>query len=182
MKKLMIVLGAVAMAMGVQAASVQWGSGAIYTPGTDGAFTSTKVAENSVTYCLWTLTATDYAALKDVTKLDTSSALATGNNSALGGTVIYKNTDKFNAGDAVNWAILFTYTDGEGKEWYIANMGTGTVNDLGGQLTFSNLASASSAYASVSGWTAAGGAIPEPTSGLLMLVGLAGLALKRKRA
>ncbi len=182
MKKLMIALVAVAVAMGVQAASVQWGSGAIYTPGTDGAFTDTKAAASSVSYCLWTLTSTEYAALKDVTKLDTASALATGKNSALGGTVIYKNTDKFNAGDTVNWAILFTYTDGDGKEWYIANMGTGTVNDLGGQLSFGNLANKSSAYATVSGWTAAGGAIPEPTSGLLMLVGLAGLALRRKRA
>ncbi len=33
------------------------------------------------------------------------------------------------------------------------------------------------------GWTAAGGgAVPEPTSGLLMLLGVAGLALRRRRA
>ena len=176
MKKLMIVLGAVAMAMGVQAATVQWGSGVICTPGTDGAFTVTRVTANTVTYYLWTLSDADYAALKDVTKLDTSSALATGKNNAFGGAAIYQDTETFNAGDTVNWAMLFTYTDGDGKDWYIANMGTGTVDSLGGQTAFGNIAS------SVGGWTAAGGAIPEPTSGLLMLLGLAGLALKRKRA
>ena len=176
MKKLMIVLGAVAMAMGVQAATVQWGSGVIYTPGTDGAFTATRVTANTVTYYLWTFSDADYAALKDVTKLETSSALATGKNNAIGGVAMYQDTETFNAGDTVNWAILFTYTDGDGKDWYIANQGTGTVDSLGGQTSFSNIAS------SVGGWTAAGGAIPEPTSGLLMLVGLAGLALKRKRA
>jgi hypothetical protein len=37
-----------------------------------------------------------------------------------------------------------------------------------------------SAYAGA-GWYAAG-AVPEPTSGLLLLIGVAGLALRRKQA
>ena len=180
MKKLMIALAAVAMAIGVQAATVQWGSGAIYTPGAEGAFTTTKAAANSVTYYLWTMDAATYAStsLDDIAKLDTSTASATGKNSALGGTVVYQDKTHFDAGDTVNWAILFTYTDGDSKEWYIANKGTGTVNDLGGQLSFGNLAASTSTYATVSGWTA----VPEPTSGLLMLLGMAGLALRRRRA
>ncbi len=182
MKKLTIALGAVALAMGIQAATVQWGSGAIYTPGADGAFTDIKVANNSVTYYLWTFDdAADYAALTDVTKLNKASVLATGVNNALGGTATYSNSDKFEANGVVNWAILFIYTDADNKEWYIANKGTGTIDSLGSRTAFGNLASSSSTYATVSGWTAAG-AIPEPTSGLLLLLGVAGLALKRKRA
>ena len=180
MKKLMIALAAAAMAVGVQAATVSWGSGTIYTPGEAGAFTTTKAAASSVTYYLWTMDATTYAAttLDSIAKLDTSTATATGKNSALGGTVSYKNTTTYGAGDTVNWAIMFTYTDADSKDWYIANMGSGTVDDLGSALAFSNLASASSSYATVGGWTA----VPEPTSGLLMLLGMAGLALRRRRA
>ena len=38
-------------------------------------------------------------------------------------------------------------------------------------------------YATQGGWTVSGGAaVPEPTSGLLMLLGMAGLALRRRRA
>lgn len=175
----MTMLASVAFASVVQAATVSWGSGTIYTPGAEGAFTTTKAAASSVSYYLWTLDAEAYAAvtLDSIAKMDTSTA-KTGKNSALGGTVSYKDTTTYGAGDTVNWAILFKYTDANNKEWMIANKGTGTVDDLGSALSFSNLASASSSYATVGGWTA----VPEPTSGLLMLLGMAGLALRRKRA
>ena len=42
---------------------------------------------------------------------------------------------------------------------------------------------AQTASQTASNWTAIGGSsVPEPTSGLLLLLGMAGLALKRKRA
>ena len=191
MKKLTIMLAAIAMAVVSQAATVKWSSGTIFTPGETGAFTTTKAAKSAVTYYLWTMDAATFASttLDSIVNMDKSSATATGSNSAIGNAVSYTDSSTYGNGDTINWAMLFTYTDGDGKEWYIANMGSGTVDDLGSAVTFGNLASADSAYATVSGWTAMptepvipGGDVPEPTTGLLLLVGAAGLALRRKNA
>lgn len=180
MKKVMITFAAVAIATAVQAATVQWGSGAIYSPGADGQFTTSRLGANTVSYYLWTMDADTYASttLESIAKLDTATASVSGKNSALGGSMIYQDKTSFGAGDTVNWAIIFIYTDGDGKEWYIANKGSGTIDALGSQLSFGNLASSSSAYETVGGWSS----VPEPTSGLLILLGVAGLALRRRRA
>ena len=61
-------------------------------------------------------------------------------------------------------------------DYYIANKAAASINTAGTNATVTNLAKPSG----VTGWTSA--SVPEPTSGLLMLVGLAGLALRRKRA
>ena len=53
---------------------------------------------------------------------------------------------------------------------------TGVASDVGfTQLSFGNMASQTQNPAN---WAA----VPEPTSGLLMLLGMAGLALRRRRA
>ena len=52
--------------------------------------------------------------------------------------------------------------------------------ETGDAVTTANMSIANSTLTSAS-WTQVG-AVPEPTSGLLMLLGMAGLALKRKRA
>ena len=61
-------------------------------------------------------------------------------------------------------------------------VGTGTVN-FGNQNDYSSVGfnDASKGYSSA-GWYSNAAAVPEPTSGLLMLLGMAGLALRRKRA
>ena len=78
---------------------------------------------------------------------------------------------------------MFSYTDGEGTEWYKGNIASYTfdsasdamVSGLDLNLGGDGIAVGNSGAIS---WQA----VPEPTSGLLMLVGLAGLALRRKRA
>ena len=82
------------------------------------------------------------------------------------------SNDALVAGESYNF--YFVLTDGS-KEF------TSTTKTVAAQATstqsisFGNMASATQ---NASNWAA----VPEPTSGLLMLLGVAGLALKRKRA
>ena len=73
--------------------------------------------------------------------------------------------------DSVNNAVLITDT----LSGSIPAVGAGTIEFQDAGVT---------AFAESTGFTSGGwyAAVPEPTSGLLMLVGLAGLALRRRRA
>ena len=76
----------------------------------------------------------------------------------------------------VNYSIVLTgtLTDGKGADWTI------TSDAIVGSTTWAGTGDIKIMSAGPSQWSTA--AVPEPTSGLLMLLGLAGLALKRKRA
>ena len=78
----------------------------------------------------------------------------------------------------VNYSIVLTgtLTDGLDKSWTI------TSDTITGSKTYAGVGDISFASAGPTQWTTAGSSVPEPTSGLLMLVGLAGLALRRPRA
>lgn len=82
----------------------------------------------------------------------------------------------FSAGDTLAGYIVLFDTDDVSTAEYFAYTTTksATVNAAGGNIALSYGTFA----AGTSGWTA----VPEPTSGLLVLLGMAGLALKRKRA
>ena len=79
------------------------------------------------------------------------------------------------------WTIVLTgtWTDDKGKEW------TMTSNEITGSANYSNLSAAQINSGVPSSWTVKGPGsedVPEPTSALLMLLGVAGLALRRKQA
>ena len=78
----------------------------------------------------------------------------------------------------VNYTIALTgtVTDGNGKEWTI------TANEITGSQSYTGVGDLNLETAGPSSWSTAGSSVPEPTSGLLLLLGVAGLALKRKRA
>lgn len=82
-------------------------------------------------------------------------------------------------------------TDASGNDAiYISDTATGNYTAVGtGDVVFgqqnayssAGFADASKGY-SAAGWYSSAAAVPEPTSGLLMLLGMAGLALRRRRA
>ena len=77
-------------------------------------------------------------------------------------------------------AIL--YVDGVNSDYFMGNVATVNWSGVGvaevGELANMKLGEVNAAGATA--WATA--AVPEPTSGLLLLLGMAGLALKRKRA
>ena len=192
MKKLMFMLAAIATAAAVQAASVTWQSGVVFGPSdADGKLTPSgtyKLADTSTaSMYLWLVAdATEYAKVQSDgvyatygEKLGTADATTSTLSSS-------KFADLTTTGNAasenVYAAILITYKDGDGKDWYLENTATTKINDMGGNGSVQGLAryQGGSGGTQIASWGSA--SVPEPTSGLLMLVGLAGLALRRRRA
>lgn len=183
MKKIMIAIGAIALAVGVQAATVSWGSGIMKSPeSASGGWSTTTVTSGDVAGYLFILTADQYATYSGNSAAiynDFTAGKITADASKNTGTAITLKTPKtdYTVGDTVYAAILYVNKDVEGfanvKEFYMADASTWTFAAASNK-TFSNVATG------IGSWTAV--AVPEPTSGILMLVGLAGLALRRRRA
>ena len=186
MKKLIIAACAVAFAAGVQAASVTWGtSGAFYD--TAGGPDWPTVAAGTTAYFVFVnsyaqadLVADFAAGSVDTAKLaaiksgtvgaDGTVADVTGSSTALSGSqaayvVILKDAENMFISDSVTKTI----DELSGSTYTFEESQTGDIWALNG--------AASAGYVGA-GWYN----VPEPTSGLLMLLGMAGLALRRKRA
>jgi hypothetical protein len=191
MKKLIIAAFAVVFAAATQAASVFWGGDICLQDCT------TPLTSGSTAYLVFSETA--FAAPTTVTIADGGIANWTVNN---GASVVasYSITDA----DIGNWSFKTAYgKPGEAINGYFgvivvdgsaaADGLTGAYASLGnadlgatdptadlvyGDGSFNNWIG-ENGFNSVSFTTAS---VPEPTSGLLMLVGLAGLALRRRRA
>ena len=103
----------------------------------------------------------------------------TGSNTALG-SLSLKDTNTYSSGDSVYGVVIYTYTDATYGDMYVANAGEMTFASASNK-SVNNLANTfggGSTVANNNTWQS----VPEPTSGLLLLLGMAGLALKRKVA
>lgn len=88
---------------------------------------------------------------------------------------------KYEKGDTISsFLVLFNNSNAKDATYYVNTcVSSTTINDLGadGTIKFGTFTEAMSADGSSGGWVS----IPEPTSGLLILLGMAGLVLRRKQ-
>ena len=187
MKKLMMAAAIVCAAAGIQAAQVTWGS--VDEELYDGTGTGTLVADGLDAYViLGAYSQADFAAAYSASDGDKDATLtAAGANKVAEGATDsgYVFGDDFTADTGVNAYMVVFDTDKVyisalyGIEGDPLDPSVGTFDILA--TTGSDVAPLSGAY-SGAGWYTAGEPVPEPTSGLLVLLGMAGLALRRRRA
>ena len=183
MKKLMIALAAVALAAGAHAASVYWTATNVYAGNT-----TDKVG--GVAYFLTTSMATVESWASMTSAKDFQDALA-GKYSWTPGTA---GTYSVTSANAVSNSAL-GLSDSTAYTGYLLIFDTATITDeskyyITNTKDFTTMAGTSSASVgfmsqktasqAAAGWTTV--TVPEPTSGLLMFLGMAGLALRRRRA
>ncbi len=188
MKKLIMVAVIVCVAAIAQAAQVSWGSVAMYKP--DG---SAKIGANATMY-VYLIDASNmsmdgakiwetYGA--DVLAGGASSAAGKGtkSNSITHRATVVTHKDTAVAGTTYYAAMIVTYGTGDDMVYYAATA-SAEANDEGiGMYTVFGKGAIDSADTAKTAWTStSAGNVPEPTSGLLLLMGMGALALRRKRA
>ena len=183
MKKLMIALGVIAITAVTQAASVKWNSGMLKAASNAEGVSGSATASSYTAY-LYTLDAYNTASGTSVDKLyasyigkQTPVAQATANGMGVAN-ITQTGLDNGSNDNPITVYGMVIYVDTATADSYdgvdaFVKVGfeTGTYKDTTG-LQFSNMGTQQA------NWTA----VPEPTSGLLMLLGMAGLALRRRRA
>ena len=183
MKKIMMAAAIVCAAVSSQAAVANWGATAanIYNGAGDA---SAKWAGTAYVFDASTITqAALYEMFASGTAFDSLSiaSLTVNASGAITGT-----NGQFSYGEQSGGDYSFFFVLVEDDRIYLSKTVTAAANasatakslTFGSQLAGSKLTS--EGFSTPGQWATA--AVPEPTSGLLLLLGVAGLALKRKRA
>lgn len=187
MKKLMFMLAAVVCAAAVQASSVKWNVNSIYGVGSTGAGQTTSASRPATGeyYVLCMLAS-------EMSLADAQTAISKNDIASIAAKATFKGTTT-GTGAYTTGYYDGGWEGGQTVEIYAVVLNASSVD----KATYAVASSAVSSYTFSDGaedkalslnmktvtqgaWTAV--AAPEPTSGLLMLLGIAGLALKRKRA
>ena len=190
MKKIMIALAVATVAIFAEAATVNWASGTLRGAASAEGGKGTTAIKNCIAtdttldMMVYLIDSTTYSSLSGKSQQELydayftktasgSASVAAGvQNSATVSTTATVGTDYY----AV---VIATYTDKTYGDMYIATTAT---------IAGTSITNPSNAYDVGTILTASSGAannwqaVPEPTSGLLLLLGVAGLALKRKKA
>ena len=176
MKKLLTTLSAVVIGIAAHAASVNWQANAIQSS------PDTAVAAGWLIQIYSSAVSYNYDSAKDgsIATWATGATVAAGTSFRAAGTGTQDNGTT-----ASYYAVIYdAATVAAAKNYIVSDTVSVTINAAGstGNLSFGAMTATTSANKFLnSSWTATT-AVPEPTSGLLMLLGMAGFALKRKRA
>ena len=178
MKKLMVVIVAIAMAVAANAAAVSWSSGNL----TD----HTGVAgslKNSTAYTATLYIFSDSAGTTDVTSTFGSGAQISDSTASKNGE--FSGTTK---DSGITSGTYYAQLVIANSEWTLTSDLAAFTYDADAVSNKSLNFLSGAGFDTVSAKLHVGGAnngwqsVPEPTSGLLMLLGVAGLALRRRRA
>ncbi len=201
MKKIIIGFAIVVMASIVQAATVSWTITNVYGPDgstlpdakTYSAYMFVTANTTGVSGVPVTTLATIQGYLEagnvaDAVALSAVNGLNTASGKWTGGTGLLVDSSTKNApfasGTLTAFVVIFDSTSADtASNYYIVNAGAtkdATFNGATGAKTlgFVSQASYTQGDAAASSWHS----VPEPTSGLLLLLGMGALALRRKRA
>ena len=176
MKKLVLSVAVVVMALVSQAATVSWASGSLLK-GPSGSY----MAAGDIKMYVFEFADADAYAAANIASLDVSSAKLSGATTKSTTGITLSDSTTYGANDTVYSAVIFKATD-SGKDYYMGQKLTGTIDELGSSLSFTSLKNLSGTSTALT-WSesSGGGGVPEPTSSLLLLIGGAMLALRRKQ-
>lgn len=162
MKKLMIVAAVALMAIASQAAAFKWSAAGVKDAAGESAYSG-----KAVIHCF----------VKDALNTEIATYEATMSNGSISGVVIGADDSNFTANTM--YSFYYTMTDAAGNQFD----SRGWTEDGKPGTTYKTVKAQQNSQPSISftssgAWKTAD--VPEPTTGLLMLVGLAGLALRRR--
>ena len=178
MKKLLALCAVALMSISASAATAAWYAEDIYEYGDTGDlatgylvyfFDASTVSTSAAAAAL---NASDFSFLSSGWEADYMEDGEAGTNNGVGS---YGNLQ-----DITGYFVVFNAEDTASATYaYISGTEVATTGAAGQAASFDIMGSSS---ATASNWTSLGSPVPEPTSGLLMLLGMAGLALRRRRA
>ena len=179
MKKIMIAVAAVMLGISANAATIQWSTTAV---------SASPDAAASAGWAVYVMDASTFSAFSaldgdKVAAYAADNALYTGaTTAARGGAIAASITDgNFAANQTVSsYMVIFNNSSAADATYYAYTATGSTTISEGGADSSIGFGTFANATAATGGWQSTD--VPEPTSGLLLLLGVAGLALKRKRA